>query len=153
MKNSSLLLLLTFLACSPAHAQSLDLKTGDFALAISASGQITALRDPATGKDFLAQGQTAPLLRIRVGNDWLEPAKASFSQPANLVELTYPNSKVVAQVQVTQQKTHVVFHLVKVAPVDEVNAVAWGPYPTVIDKTIGERRTFFAFANPPETWM
>jgi hypothetical protein len=138
MKNSSLLLLLTFLACSPAHAQSLDLKTGDFALAISASGQITALRDPATGKDFLAQGQTAPLLRIRVGNDWLEPAKASFSQPANLVELTYPNSKVVAQVQVTQQKTHVVFHLVKVAPVDEVNAVAWGPYPTVIDKTIGE---------------
>jgi hypothetical protein len=138
MKN---LLLLSFLASFLGwlpRAQSIDFKTGDFVLTLSGSGQIMAMRDPMTGKDFLAPGQKAPLLRVRVGNEWLEPANASFNAPANLLELSYPNSKVAAQVQVTQNKTHLVFHLVKIAPVDEVNAVAWGPYPTVIDKTIGE---------------
>ena len=138
MKN---LLLLSFLAsflCSPARAQSIDFKTRDFVLAISGSGQITAMRDPVSGKDFLANGQKAPLLRVQVANDWLEPVKASFNRAANVFELSYPDSKVVAQVQVTQKKAHLVFYLVKVTPDDGVNAVSWGPYPTVIDKTIGE---------------
>jgi hypothetical protein len=138
MKNILLLSVFGLFLCSPAQAQSIDFKTGDFALAISGSGQITALRDPATGKDFFAKGQTAPLLRVRVANDWLEPVKASFSPAASLFELSYPDSKVVARVQVTAKKTHLVFHLVEVAPADEVNAVSWGPYPTTIDKTIGE---------------
>lgn len=138
MKNLLLLTLLAPFLCSPARGESIDFETGDFALAISGSGQITAMRDPMTGKDFLAKGQRAPLLRIRLASNWLEPAKASLSQASNVFELSYPDSKVVAQVQVTQKKTHIVFHLVEITPVDEVNAVSWGPYPTVIDKTIGE---------------
>lgn len=135
------LLLLSFLASLLTwlpQAHGMDFKTGDFALAISGSGQIVAMRDPVTGKNFLPPGQKAPLLRVRVGNEWLEPVKASFNEPSNVLELSYPNSKLSAQVQVTQKKTHLVFHLVTILPVDEVNAVSWGPYPTVIDKTIGE---------------
>jgi hypothetical protein len=138
MKNIFPLSLLGFFFCSAAQAQSIDFKTGDFALAISGSGQLTAMRDPVTGKDFLAKGQTAPLLRVRVANAWLEPVKASFSPAANLFELSYPDAKAVAHVQATATKTHLVFRLVEVAPADEVNAVSWGPYPTTIDKTIGE---------------
>ena len=119
---------------SPAYAQSLKLKTGDFALAISASGQITALRDPTTGKDFLVKGQTAPLLSIErlagTGQSQLQSAP-------NVTELTFPNSTIVAQVHVTQKKTHRVFHLVKVTPVDEVNALAWGPEFTCVDFSNG----------------
>lgn len=138
MKNLLLLsLLATFLGWSP-QVQAIDFKTRDFALAISESGQIAAMRDPRTGKNFLAPGQKAALLRVRVGHEWLEPVKASFNPPANILELSYPNSKVTAQVQVTQKKTHLVFDLVKITPADEVQAVSWGPYPTVIDKTIGE---------------
>jgi hypothetical protein len=62
-----------------------------------------------------------------VGHEWLEPVKASFNPPANILELSYPNSKVTAQVQVTQKKTHLVFDLVKITPADEVQAVSWGP--------------------------
>ena len=80
MKNLLLLAFLASFLSSSARAQSIEFKTGDFALAISGSGQITAMRDPVTGKDFLAKGQKAPLMRIRVASEWLEPAKASFSQ-------------------------------------------------------------------------
>ena len=79
MKNLLLLsLLATFLGPSP-QAHGIDFKKRDFALAISESGQIAAMRDPRTGKNFLAPGQKAALLRVRVGHEWLEPVKASFA--------------------------------------------------------------------------
>jgi hypothetical protein len=131
-------LCLLVLVLASAQAQPIELKTDDFAVVISDSGQITAMRDPASGKNFVAAGQKAALLRVRVANQWLESDKATFDPAAQVIELSYPTSKVVAQVRVAQKKTHLVFHLVKAAPLEEVEAVSWGPYPTVIDKTIGE---------------
>ncbi len=138
MKN---LLFLTGLASAlafSAPAQPWEFKTGDFVLGISGSGQITALRHPAAGKNFLAVGQKAALLKIRAGNEWEEPAKAGYDEARQVIALDYPVSKVTAEIKVTSKKTHLVFELTSLGSPDPVNAVCWGPYPTVIDKTIGE---------------
>ena len=137
MKHLLLSLLVSVVGLS-AQTQSIEFRTGDFALAISGTGQITAMRDSATGKDFLAPGQRAALLRIRVADAWLEPVNITFNGAANVMDLSYPDAKTIAQIQVTQKNTHLVFHLVKVTPAEAVTAVSWGPYPTVINKTIGE---------------
>jgi hypothetical protein len=47
-------------------------------------------------------------------------------------------AKITAQIKVIQKKTHVSFELIKMDAKDKVNAVVWGPYPTIISKTIGE---------------
>ena len=129
MKIILLLSVLGFFLQSPVQAQSIDFKTWDFELAISGPGQITAMRDPAAGRDFLAIGPAARLLRVQVANHWLEPVRASLTPTVNVVELTHPGAKVMARVQVTATNAHLVFHHLEVAPADEVNAVSWGPYP------------------------
>jgi hypothetical protein len=112
-----------------AHAQSFEFKTGSFALSISGSGQVLALQDSVTGKNYLAAGQNAPLLRIRLGEAWLEPAQARFEESTGVLELTYPGAKATARIQATSKPTHLVFELVKVTPLDDVSAVSWGPLP------------------------
>src|ERR1041384_21038 len=75
------------------QAQPFQFKTGDFALSISDSGQLLAFRDPAHGQNYLAAGQKAALLRLRVGEVWLEPAQARFEEPSGVLELTYADAK------------------------------------------------------------
>jgi hypothetical protein len=118
-----------------ASAQ-INLKTNDLNLTVSQTGQVTAMLNPATGKNYLAKGEKAPLLRIRTSGEWEEPGQAAFK--SGIITLNYPVSKQIAEVKVVQNKTHLVFELVRLNGKDRVNAVAWGAYPTIIGQTIGE---------------
>lgn len=81
-------------------------------------------------------GEKAPLLKIRIGDNWYEPTDATFK--SGIISLIYLPVKITALVKVVQKKTHLTFELIKIDANDKVNAVIWGPYPTVISKTIGE---------------
>jgi len=138
MKKMLLVGVLLSLLGELAQAQPFEFKTGGFALSISSSGQVLALQDSITGKNYLAAGQKAALLRIRQGEAWLEPTQARFEESTGVLELTYPGAKATTRIRATSKPTHLVFELVQVTPLDDVSAVSWGPYPTVIGKTIGE---------------
>lgn len=138
MNKTTCLLLSSLLLFSIVSAQSVRLKNENLQLVVSVSGQIAELSDPSTNKNYLAKGQRAPLLSIRVANEWEVPSKATFSKEKNTITLIYPSSKVAATVKITQNKTHFVFELVQLSSKNPVNAVVWGPYPTIIDKVIGE---------------
>lgn len=116
----------------------INLHTNDFILSISPSGQLIEMTDPATNKNYLATGEKAPLLKILVNSNWEKPAKVVFNAKSGVISLTYPLSKVTAEVKVTSQKSHMAFRLIKLSASDKVNAVIWGPYPTAINQTIGE---------------
>ncbi len=117
-------------------AQQINLKTEGLSLIVSAGGQLTALFNPASGRNYLATGEKAPLLQIRVGNDWFEPTEATFK--SGIIALFYLPVKITVKIKVIQKKTHISFELIKIDAKDKVNAVIWGPYPTIINKTIGE---------------
>ncbi len=119
-------------------SQPIKFETADFRITISENGKITDLVNPTTGKNYLPKGQNSTLLSLRIGTLWNEVTHATFNKEANLITLDYPGTNMSAGIKVTQNKTHLVFELVKVNPSDQVNAVCWGPYPTTIDKTIGE---------------
>ncbi len=126
------------LKISCVSAQTINLKTDDLLLKISETGQIVALQNPLTGKNYLAAGEKAPLLKIRVGSNWEEPAEATFNTKSGTIAMNFQASKVSAELKVIQNKTHLVFELVRLNPKDQVNAVCWGPYATTINKAIGE---------------
>ena len=132
---SLLFFLLSFLTVS---AQTITLKTDGLLLTITPTGQLFALTNPANGKNYLATGENAPLLRIRTGYEWEDASKASWDEKTALLTLFYPVSKVAAEIKVIQNETHLVFGLVRWSPDKEVNAVTWGPFPTIIGQTIGE---------------
>jgi hypothetical protein len=138
MKTFFSLLFLQLMLFSVVSAQSFKLKTDDFGLAISETGQITELSDPISGKNYLAVGQNAPILKIRIQSDWEEPSQAVYNSGKGVITLQFPASKITAEIKVEQKKTHLVFELISLNPAGQVNAVCWGPYPTLITKTIGE---------------
>jgi len=117
-------------------AQEIGLKSDGLNLSLSAKGQLTTLSNPVSGKNYLAMGEKAPLLKIRIGDNWYEPTDATFK--SGIISLIYLPVKITALVKVVQKKTHLTFELIKIDANDKVNAVIWGPYPTVISKTIGE---------------
>jgi hypothetical protein len=135
MKKISFLfiILIQYLSVS---AQEIGLKSDGLNLSLSAKGQLTTLSNPVSGKNYLAMGEKAPLLKIRIGDNWYEPTDATFK--SGIISLIYLPVKITALVKVVQKKTHLTFELIKIDANDKVNAVIWGPYPTVISKTIGE---------------
>jgi len=135
MKKISFLfiILIQYLSVS---AQEIGLKSDGLNLSLSAKGQLTTLSNPVSGKNYLAMGEKAPLLKISIGDNWYEPTDATFK--SGIISLIYLPVKITALVKVVQKKTHLTFELIKIDANDKVNAVIWGPYPTVISKTIGE---------------
>ena len=137
MKRFILIFLFAVCGILPVVAQ-INLRTDNFSLAITQNGQISEMTNPATGKNYLAPGEKAPLLKIRVGATWEEPSKALFNTKSGEINLTYPVSKINAVVKVTINKNHLSFRLTKLNDKEKVGAVVWGPYPTTISQTIGE---------------
>ncbi|WP_316753117.1 hypothetical protein [Pedobacter gandavensis] len=130
--------ILFLLLCANLSAQQINLKSPDLNLAVSPTGQITAMLNPKTNKNYLAPGVKAPLLKIRTANDWEEPAKAVFNPKSGIMTLDFAQSKISADIKVTQKKSHLVFELTGLSAKDKVKAISWGSYPTIIGQTIGE---------------
>ena len=137
MKGFIFIFLLAVCEILPVVAQ-INLRTDHFSLSITQTGQFSEMTNPATGKNYLAHGEKAPLLKIRVDTTWEEPSKAVFNSKSGEITLTYAVSKINAVVKVTINKNHLSFRLVKLSDKVKVNAVIWGPYPTTISQTIGE---------------
>ena len=138
MKKLLCISLILFFQVLTLSAQQISLRTDDLNLTISPGGQVTEMLNRTTGKNYLPVGEKAPLLRIRVGSVWEEPSKAVFNSKSSLITLNFPGSKISAEIKVAQNKSHLSFRLIRLNAKEKVNAVCWGPYPTVIGKTIGE---------------
>lgn len=113
-------------------------KTPGFELMVSATGMVTQLRDPSTGINYLAQGQTAPLLQIKWDTAWEQPATALYNAKTKLLRLQYPDRDIQVEVKIIASATHISFRVVGVSKKEMIKAVCWGPFPTSIQKTIGE---------------
>jgi hypothetical protein len=138
MNKLTVIILILLLDGLIASAQIINLQTNAFRLSIATTGQISEMTNVASGKNYLASGEKAPLLKIRVGEQWEEPSKALFNTKTGIISLNYSVSKISAEIKVVSNPTHLSFRLSKLSDKDKVNAVYWGPYPTTIGQTIGE---------------
>ncbi|MDO9254013.1 MAG: hypothetical protein Q7U54_00770 [Bacteroidales bacterium] len=137
MKRFTLIFLFAVYGILPVVAQ-INFRTDNFSLVITQTGQVSEMSNPASGKNHLATGEKAALLKIKVGTTWEEPSKALYNSKSGEISLTYPVSKINAVVKVTTNKIHLSFRLTKLSDKEKVNAVVWGPYPTTISQTICE---------------
>jgi len=121
----------------PARAQ-IDLAADGLRVRVDERGQITSLSDPANRREYLAQGQPAPLITIKVRNELEPPSSLSWDARAGVATLRYERAGVRMAVNVRRKPTHLIFEIAGVEPAGIVDAVIWGPYPSTIRETIGE---------------
>tara|TARA_B100001057_G_C22848255_1_gene949943 strand:- start:599 stop:3055 length:2457 start_codon:yes stop_codon:yes gene_type:complete len=112
-----------------------EFSTPHFRIEISDSGNLMALTDPVTGKNHLAQDSIAPLLSIRVKGIFQKPQSASLKD--DILYLQFAEERE-AQIKITSKQSYLTFELIDLSPVEEVELILWGPYPTTIHKIIGE---------------
>jgi hypothetical protein len=107
-----------------------------FTIEIGPAGELTALRQGPS--DYLAGGQPAPLLQVRVGGEWHRPQRMTWDAAAGRIRLQYEAVGVSVGLRAEVKPTHVVFELIAIDPVDRVELILWGPYPTTIGDMVGE---------------
>lgn len=136
MKNSTILLLLTsFLtACAP---KGNEWKTDQLLIRISEKGQITALSDPRTGKNYLAENQPAPIMQLRTGGKYLSPLSCQSDETGATVKVIFAGN-LEAKIKIEAKGTHLVLKLEEITRADSLDLIVWGPYPTTISETVGE---------------
>jgi len=119
-------------------AQPVRLETDDLVLSVDRRGWLVALTDRASGTNYLAAGQPAPLLQVRTEAGFSMPESMAWDGASGRITLRYEGIGMSAVVQTACRPTHVVFELVDLAPGDRADLVLWGPYPTTIGAVVGE---------------
>jgi hypothetical protein len=127
---------LTLASCSKKEG-TFDFRTETFQLGVDDKGHVKAFLDAGSGVDYLAVGVSAPLLSIRIAGEMVFPEKAYFDEVESAITLSYPGN-LEAKIKVGEKPSHLVFELLELQGNEDVELIAWGPYPTIINKIIGE---------------
>lgn len=128
-------LLLILISCSSGKV---EFSTDYLSLEINKVGTVVQMSDRKDGTNYLSTDTTAPFLSIRINNVVYYPSSMTFRSDEMEMDLTFDPADVTVTVKVREEKTHLTFEVVRVEPVGKVEMVIWGPYPTTINKIIGE---------------
>ena len=129
---------LIIIAFAPGAARAqVELASDGLRVRVDERGQITSLSDSANGREYLAQGQPAPLVAIKVRNGMEPPSALEWDAPAGVATLRYDRSGVRVRVQAIRKSTHLVFEIVGVEPAEPRGRGDLGAVP---DDNRGHRR-------------
>lgn len=112
--------------------------SGELKIGINVQGTLTEITNTATGINYLFKDTAAPLLVLVSGSNRYQPAAAVFNKHQKKITLHYKEAGVSIEIKVQEKSTHLVLEIIKAAPADKIDAVIWGPYPNIINKTVGE---------------
>jgi hypothetical protein len=116
--------------------------TDNLAIGIK-DGYITNFIAVNEGKDYLPEGVPAPILQIRLTKDGgavkeYPPSSMTWTDPGKELLLDFGTTGVTVKIKVVTKNSYVTFEVIDVQPFSDVELVLWGPYPTTINKRIGE---------------
>lgn len=139
-----------FPAACLLSAEPIRWSTRSIDLEIQSDGTISKWVRKEDSKNYLAAGQPAPLMQLRIGGVQRAPSAVQWNAGNHQLEFAFGESGVRANVNVEQKEDYLTFELLNVVPLERVDRVQWGPIPTTIRATVGEvvgvvRDSEFAF--------
>ena len=120
--------------CSVANAQHV-FKTPRLLLEIDAQARLVRLVDPMSQKNYVPEGASGSLIRIKAGGREVEAKGLSVKK--GLLSLTFDGG-IGLEVRAEVKAGYLRFELVKAVHPEKIEAVLWGPINTTIGRTIGE---------------
>lgn len=110
--------------------------TRESAFSIDAKGSLCAIT--FHGRNYLAEGQSAPLLSVRIDGRLHTPTRASWDATKRRLMLAFGEVDGSAVVAIEAKATHVTLELIEWRAARPVELVVWGPYPIGIGDLVGE---------------
>jgi hypothetical protein len=116
-------------------ANCITLKTESFQISVDEKGYINKFVDLKTDKDYMPKDSATPVMLIRINNEIIPPQSAEIKE--NTLSLKYKNG-IEANIKIEQKISHITFELLSLTSNEMVELITWGPFPTTINKIIGE---------------
>lgn len=104
---------------------------------IDNKGFITSFQDKVTSTEYFPKGVDCPLLALYRDSLYLNPVGADYNEKYGVLTLSYENGSV-AKIKIESKSSYFKMELQSVEPRNDVEAIQWGPFPTTLDKWIGE---------------
>lgn len=101
-------------------------------------GHLKAITARETGINYLPENQPAPVLSVRVADVIHRPDRMEWDLNKARMTLNYEETGIKVVVGFQENPTHIAFELLAIDPVEKVDLIIWGPYPTTIQAIIGE---------------
>jgi hypothetical protein len=113
------------------------LETAYFKVVINKKGFITNFIDKKTSVEYHPKGKSTALLTLSKDSTYINPISLKYSIQEKKITLKYPNGSL-AIIGVENKSDYLRFELLSLDPLNGVESVIWGPYPTTISEKIGE---------------
>ena len=110
--------------------------TGESAFCVDSRGWLRGIT--FRGREFLAEGQPAPLLSVRTEGRLVAPSRARWDAAGRRLTLEYAEIDGAAVVGIVAKATHLTLELMALRCAHPVELVVWGPYPIGIGDLVGE---------------
>ncbi|MCP4727708.1 MAG: hypothetical protein GY863_21895 [bacterium] len=133
---SSICISFLITSCS-LFENEISFKTNSLEICLNNKGEISKLIDKETGNDYLPENTTAPLISLRIQGEMYYPESIRKDDVESNIFLAFENG-IEAEIKVESKETHLTFELSEISETDAVELIVWGPYPTSINKIIGE---------------
>ena len=134
---SYLVSLLCLVSARSSGAETIEFTTTYLKMSVDGTGGLSTLEDRASGVNYLPKEQPAPLLMLYRDSEAIAPKAMEFDRAHSLISLMYPNGSK-ATIKAETKGDYLRLELLSVEPRNGVGAVGWGPYPTTINKLIGD---------------
>jgi len=105
---------------------------------VNERGYFTALTDKISGRDYLPDGESAPIMQIRVGENYLKPESIRPSEEERQYLISFNNSEIQVEIKVEEKDKYLRMEIIEITGSQGIDLAVWGPYPTTIYQTVGE---------------
>lgn len=128
---------ITIASCSLNQKSKIHLRTEFFSISINNKGFINKFIDTDIGTNYIAEDTISPLMSVQLDGKMLMPEVADYDKNTGIISLKYDNN-IEAEIKVEEKESHLVLELISVSDNTDIELIVWGPYPTTINKVIGE---------------
>ncbi len=130
-----LVIVLILSACTSNNEKSYQ--TEKWSFSIDSKGKITRWKDKLNNQELLLPDHETYLVSLKADSSIIHPSAAVFSEDDQNITLTFEND-IQLEVKVLTKKQHISFEAISLSNENNIDALIWGPYYTLLNKSIGE---------------
>jgi hypothetical protein len=138
-KMKSIILIYTSILLFPICSLSQITSTFDkWSISLDEKGRISSLSDRLNNRELIDKSQPAPFVRLKIGSSIHFPDKLSYQPTSGTIDLFYNEESINVKIEVRKKHRHLSFEVIDIKPIDKIDVLIWGPFPTKINEIVGE---------------
>ena len=126
------LVFILLIFCAIAVNAQKSLQSNGLSLSVDPNGKMVSILGD---KEYLPDGMSADLIQLIIGGEIYQAHELTWE--GNIATLSFEKG-IAVSVSCEPEELYLKFEITEVENENQIDAIIWGPFPTTIDKTIGE---------------